>query len=210
MEDGPQSKGCSNHKYCQNGKPKTKKLEKNQDNCGRGSYSAQCPGWHEYITTNVVCPSELHCSKAEMKDDLLRFAYPGQDPSQPVVSQNFYSVSWPGTNISMGSLGAIQTFVLDGGLTIENRTLSTHILYDGKVDRTISQTPDGSWVVTTRGIGNNVTHNVAVPLADDLGTINIPVNLALLNGWGGPILPGGIDIFNAVDENMLNYIAANH
>ena len=110
----------------------------------------------------------------------------------------------------MGSLGAIQTFILNGGLTIENRTLSTHILYDGTVDRTISQMPDGSWIVTTHGIGNNRTYNVTIPLRDDLGTIKIPVNFASLNGWGGPLLPGGIDIFDGLDTQMLNYITAQH
>jgi len=181
--------------------------------CGHsGVYSQNCSGWHEYTTTNVVCPAKLHCTEKEMKDDLLRFAYPGQDPSKPVVSGQSHSVSWPipDINISMGSLGAIVTDVSKDGFTITNTTKPTHILYDGKVERTISQLPDGSWIVTTHGYGNNVTHNVTIPLRDDLGTIQIPVNFASLNGWGGPLLPGGINIFNGVDQQMLNYVEANH
>jgi len=107
--------------------------------------------------------------------------------------------------------GAIEVFVLNGGFTTVNTTLPTHILYDGRVDRTISQSPDGSWIVTTHGYGNNETrYAVFDPQRPDLNPIIIPVNLSSLNGWGGPILPGGVDIFNTVDEQMLNYIQANH
>ncbi len=181
--------------------------------CGQqGVYSPDCPGWHEYTTTNPVCPAYLHCTLEEMQYYLLLFAYPGQKPLDgPVISGNSYSVSWPGTNISMGSLGAIVVDVSNNGWTTTNTTKPTHILYDGRVNRTISQLPDGSWIVTTHGYGNNVTRNVVFdPQRPDLDPIIIPVNLSSLNGWGGPILPGGVDIFNTVDEQMLNHIQANH
>ncbi len=185
----------------------------NGGGCGQqGVYSSSCPGWHNYTTTNVVCLAEWHCTQERMIYYLSLFAYPGQDPSDgPFVPGSKHSVSWPGTNISMGPLGAIQVDIINGGWTIVNQTLPTHILYDGKVERTMSQLPDGSWIVTTHGYGNNVTRNVVFDAQrPDLDPIIIPVNLSSVNGWGGPILPGGVDIFDQVDTQMLNYIQANH
>jgi hypothetical protein len=133
--------------------------------CGQeGVYSSRCPGWHFYTTTNLVCPAELQCTAEEMKDYLLRFAYPGQDPSQPVVSGNSYSVGFPYTHLSMGPLGAIVVSVENNGFTSINTTLSTHVLDDGKAIRNLYQGDDGAWYVTTYGFGNN--RQFYVPVAE--------------------------------------------
>ena len=55
----------------------------------------------------------------------------------------------------MGSLGAIQIRVPNGGFTTVNTTLSTHILYDGYVDRTSYVGAGGITYVETYGEGYN-------------------------------------------------------
>jgi len=71
----------------------------------------------------------------------------------PVEHDERYRVYIPDTDVYVGS---IRTEVLDNGLTVINRTLPGHMFYDGMVERRATQTIDGAWQVTTRGIGNNV------------------------------------------------------
>ena len=96
------------------------------------------------------------CSEDEIIDYMSRFAYPNQDPSQPTEERYTYTVGIPILNIDMAEFGAIYFQTSNGGLTTSNTTLSTHILYDGRVDRIATQNANGDWVVTTYGYGNNV------------------------------------------------------
>jgi hypothetical protein len=87
-----------------------------------------------------------------MADQLARFAYPGQDPAHPVVNSKIYDVYDPRTGIYAGP---VQVWVSPDGLTIINRTLKGHILFDGQILRHVQQDDRGAWFITTHGIGNN-------------------------------------------------------
>jgi hypothetical protein len=82
--------------------------------------------------------------------------------------------------------GYIQTTVSADNLTI-NTTLPVHVFYDGQITRTAWRAPDGSWHVTTRGIGNNV-----VP------------GMNKINEMFGP------EIFDALDRQMRENIERHH
>src|SRR5438105_2817933 len=88
-----------------------------------------------------------------MADQLARFSVPGRDPANPISNGATALVSDPRTGIPGGF---VTTSVSDDGLTITNRTLPLHALYDGTIVRRAEQADDGSWRVTTRGFGNNV------------------------------------------------------
>ncbi|MEP6895613.1 MAG: hypothetical protein ABI986_08405, partial [Chloroflexota bacterium] len=170
--------------------------------CGQqGVYSPSCPGWHNYTTTNLVCPAYLHCTLEQMQDYLSRFAYPGQDPSNPVDIIGYFNVTDPWYGELPKSIGPILTVVSPDGLTVTNTTLPGHILYDGKIVRHAFQGPNGEWYVGTHGYGNNKS---AVFDAQRPDLPPLKVDLALANIWGGKA------IFNKVDALMLNYIVENH
>jgi RHS repeat-associated protein len=155
------------------------------------SYSAYSPcsaGWHYYSNANnpsLVCPAIYHCRADEMMDYLLRFAYPNQDPAIPVSPGGTYPVGFNG--VSLRQLGMISVDISDDGLTSINTTLPGHIFYNGTITRTVSQGADGAWYVTTTGVGNNVV---------------LGMNIA--NQVMGP------DIFDTLDKQMFDYIAAQH
>ena len=173
------------------------KKAKNKEVCGQsGVYSSRCPGWHFYTAgPTLVCPAEFYCSEQEMIDYLSRFAYPGQYPSNPVHNTDINQVGLGSFctgslclgPYSMGPLGEIQTFISDGGSTIKNVTQKGHIFYAGIIIRKVYQEEDGAWYVRTYGYGNNV-----YPGMDKT------------NQGFGP------DIFDVMDENMKNMIAAHH
>jgi hypothetical protein len=98
-----------------------------------------------------------------MADQLSRFAYPGQDPTKPVVDGGHYTVY--DTRLGIGVPGGpIETRISPDGLTIINRTLPGHILFDGQILRRAHRAHNGAWFVTTHGIGNN--ENAAVAFAN--------------------------------------------
>jgi hypothetical protein len=152
-----------------------------------GNYSPDFPGWHYYPNLNLVCPAYLHCTAAQMRDYLSRFAFPGQDPTQPVShnSRSFVTV------FGFIPLGTITTDVSVDGLKIVNKTTRLHFMHNGQVERSVHQTPDGTWYVATTGSGNNVS----IP---NLGWSFAPVNQSL-----GPVQ------FDNFDIEMLNYILEN-
>src|SRR6266498_3055680 len=80
--------------------------------------------YHYYPTDNVVCPAYLSCSQAEIADAMIRFAYPGQKPSEPIEDQEFSFVfpfnKKPFKDTPYEALGAIQSFVSDDHLTTAN------------------------------------------------------------------------------------------
>ena len=65
--------------------------------------------------------------------------------------------------------------------------MDNHILHDGQITRSATQNPDGSWSVTTRGIGNNVTPGMNVA-----------------NQYGSPV------VFDILDERMRENIRVHH
>ena len=149
------------------------------------TFSPDKPGWHDYTAgPNVVCTAVERCSPEEIADHLSRFAVPGQDPSRPSESGRDYPVFDPITGIYAGD---VRTTISDDGLAVINETLPNHILYNGQITRTATQNPDGSWSVTTRGIGNNVEPGM---------------NIA--NQYGGPV------IFDILDERMRENIRVHH
>jgi hypothetical protein len=124
-------------------------------------FSPRGPGWHDYTAgPNLVCRAELQCSREEIADQLARFSIPGRNPSIPVADESNNKVYFPGTHHHVGN---VETTIADGGLTITNRTDPGHLLFDGKVIRHALQGEDGSWYVTTRGFGNNVTTGMNIP-----------------------------------------------
>jgi hypothetical protein len=185
------------------GKAKNKPdiVEKPDNSCGQeGVYSSRCPGWHFYTTTNLVCPAELQCTEEEMQDYFSRFAYPGQNPANPVTGGNSYVVGYPFTNLPMQfGWGEIVVYVNQGGLTSTNITKPPHILYDGKITRHAYQAENGAWYVSTYGSGNNVIHTIPV-------TMNRDIQWSM--AWTNETM--GVHIFNDVDKNMLAYILENH
>jgi hypothetical protein len=143
------------------------------------------PHYHYYPTDNVVCPAYLSCSQEEISDAMIRFAYPGQKPSEPIHNNDTYSVQ-PFKDI-YPPWGAIQSFVSEDHLTTANVALPTHIFYVGRVDRKATRASNGDWIVSTRGSGNNIYFAMDI------------VNQET-----------GAGIFNIVDLQMRIYIAENH
>ena len=118
-----------------------------------GNFGPDKPGYHDYtVGPTLVCTSKIECTPQEMVDWLSRYAYPGQDPSKPVVNDGTYDVYDPRTDLYAGK---IRTVVSPDGLTVINRTLKGHIFFDGQIARHAVQAPNGSWFMTTHGIGNN-------------------------------------------------------
>lgn len=149
-----------------------------------GTYSPTNPGWHDYTVTSMVCSADLACSPQEIADQLARYAVPGQNPAAPVVNGAIYSVYDPFLGLPAGD---VLTRVAADKLSITNQTLPEHVFYDGKITRTAWRAADGSWHVTTRGIGNN----------------EIP-GMNKVNQWSGP------DIFNELDRRMRENIERHH
>jgi hypothetical protein len=142
-------------------------------------------GWHHYQEgPNLVCRAELQCTKEEIADQLARYSVPGQAPSSPVEDGQEYAVYDPETGMFGGF---VRTTVSEDGMTITNSTLPLHIFYDGVVIRSARQSDDGSWSVTTEGLGNNV-----VPGASEE------------NQKRGP------EIFRSLDERMRANIEQHH
>jgi hypothetical protein len=150
-----------------------------------GSYSPTRPGWHDYVTTNQVSTPDMNVTREEIADQLSRYAVPGQAPTKPVENGKIYSVYDPFTNQVPG--GKIRTKIERQGLRITNTTRPGHVFHDGMISRTAWQAADGSWHVTTRGIGNN----------EELG-------MDKLNQWSGP------DIFDQVDRQMRENMERHH
>ena len=149
-----------------------------------GSYSPIKFGWHNYATgPNLICPAIYHCTETEMMYFLSRFAYPGQNPFEPVTSGGTYTVRFPGTSIPGGQ---IRSFVSDDGLHAVNKTLLNHFLYDGVAVRTVFKGVDDNWYVSTHSYGNNY-----------YGT-------AGANNSMGP------NIFNAADQQMYYQVIQDH
>jgi len=49
-------------------------------------YSPDRLGWHDYVVgPNLICTADQHCTRAEIVDQLTRYAVPGQDPGRPVT-----------------------------------------------------------------------------------------------------------------------------
>jgi aconitase A len=117
---------------------------------------------------------------------MVRFAYPGQDPSEPIDDLELYFVV-PFKGTSYEALGAIQSFVSDDHLTTANIAMPTHIFYAGRVDRNATLSASGDWIVSTRGTGNNIFF--------EMDMVNQET---------------GADIFNIVDLQMRIYITENH
>ena len=141
-------------------------------------------GGHDYTAgPNTVCSAAQACTKPYMADQMSRFAVPGQDPAKPVVSGETYDVSDPRTGIPGGQ---VRTKISPDGLSITNRTLEGHIFSDGQIDRSATQSTDGSWSVTTHGFGNNIYPGFAT-----------------INQWQGP------QIFNYMDQLMKQNIEAH-
>lgn len=119
-----------------------------------------------------------------MADQLARYSVPGLDASQPAMNGGVYLVEDPRSGLPGGY---VRTAVSADGLTIVNRTLPIHVFYDGQIERVATQSPDGSWRVTTRGVGNNV-----VPGA------------ATINERQGP------EIFDSLDQTLKENIERHH
>ena len=149
-----------------------------------GQYSRSKPGYHRYTANDVVASGVEQVTVEEMRDQMLRYAVPGQSPDQPVVSGQRYPVYNPITGMFVGN---VRTTVSADGLTTVNRTLPGHLLADGAVVLTAIHNPDGSWSIKTIGIGNNVYPELA------------PVNEAL-----------GPDIFTDLDVQMQRNIQKHH
>jgi len=149
------------------------------------AFSPNEPGWHDYPAgPNLVCAAGLDCPREEMVDQFARYSLPGGDPSMPVEDGKTYRIYIPGTDIHVGD---IQTRIDADGLTIENRTKEGHIFFDGMVTRKLTQTRDGAWYVTTRGLGNNVEPGMNI-----------------VNQLVGP------EVFNGLDRQMRANIERHH
>ncbi len=68
-----------------------------------------------------------------------------------------------------------------------NTTLPGHLLYDGAVTRSLSRGPDGTWYMTTHGVGNNKIFGMSE-----------------MNQMLGP------DIFRNLDDQMRSNIEVHH
>ena len=185
-------------------------VELKKDPCinGDGTYSPNCPGWHSYSNAdnpNLVCPAYLHCTEAQMMDYLYRFAFPGQNPNDP-VSNGDVNLVWLG----ILPLGHIETGV--NGLMITNVTQGDHLMYDGQVVREAIKNSDGSWSIVTTGTGNNVQIPISTydsnlspfepqfPSSSETAQFTFASLNQLL----------GLGAFNDLDRAMLNYIVENH
>jgi HK97 family phage portal protein len=158
-------------------------LRSTQDQSAEFSRSRR--GWHAYSTKeNEICAASLQCSREEIADYMSRYAVPGQDTSNPVVDGQTY-FAWDRDTLLPG--GFVRTKISEDGLTIVNRTLQGHILYDGLIERRAVQAADGSWHVTTLGIGNNVLPGMNV-----------------INESQGP------RIFDALDQQLRENIERHH
>jgi hypothetical protein len=171
VEEPGSKRGCSDPKYCQNVKPKP---PEHGDQKGKEAS-------HEYTKSNIICPAAFACSQEQLVDALSRFAFPGQDPSQPIINGNDYYVTpfdefenYPNIQVK----GHIQVIVRNGGLTSINSTLPGHIFYNGVVERTLTQESDGAWRVTTHGYGKNT--NVETALVNQIAGPQIFQDGALL------------------------------
>jgi hypothetical protein len=149
------------------------------------TYSPDQTGFHKYKAgPNLGCDSDLQCSPEEAADHFSRFAVPGQDPSRPVRDGDITLVRDPETRIPVGY---VRTQVSRDGLTITNWTLKGHIFHDGEVIRRMRRASDGSWLITTDGLGNNV-----IPGAN------------VVNQTMGP------KIFDELDRRLLQNVRLHH
>ncbi|MCI0550214.1 MAG: hypothetical protein L0287_04610, partial [Anaerolineae bacterium] len=158
-----------------------------------GGNDDECDVGHCYESSNVVCPAEFECTPEEMQSYATMFQYPGQNPLYPVQNGGIYFV-FPAPQLArlFGNpallwSGAITVEIRNGGLTLINRSMPTHIFHDGLVERSYTQREDGAWVVTTTGYGTNVWPGV--------GTAIDAANDAV-----------GAPTFTAVDAQMLTFI----
>ncbi len=151
---------------------------------GMNKYSPMNGGWHDYTVRDTVCAAALSCSVSEMGDQDRRFAVPGQNPSLPVVDNQKYPVYAPVTGTFVGG---VLTNISPDGMTIMNTTLPGHLLYDGAVTRSLSRGPDGTWYMTTHGVGNNKIFGMSE-----------------MNQMLGP------DIFRNLDDQMRSNIEVHH
>lgn len=139
------------------------------------------PCHHNSNPPAPICPIFTNCSQQEQWNYALRFQYPVQAPWNPVV--NFSNRSVMGGDFYPGSdlyrLGAIYVNMDDA--TITNLTYPSHIFYNGKIDRTIS---DGYVLTEGQGINNNYL-------------------IAAANQYIGPM------IFKFVDAEMLVFSTAD-
>lgn len=84
-------------------------------------------------------------------------------------------------------VGRVIPEIKDEGLTVQNTTRPGHIFHDGRITRSASQAPDGTWTVTTRGTGNNVHPG-----------------MNRVNEWFGP------GVFDGLDARMRANIERHH
>jgi len=176
------------------------------------NYSPDKPGWHSYQLSNVVATADMKVTPDEMRDYMTRHAVPGQDPSKPIMEQGQESVvtdpralgrdAQDARWLTTGETDKVKTYISNDGLSISNFTEQGHSLHDGRITRTATQQPDGSWVMTTRGYGNNDGKFLGNNWLGD-ATAN-PYMAARFNEWQGP------KIFNAVDQQMAANIRAHH
>ncbi len=155
-----------------------------------GPYSPARPGWHYYETENVICGAE--CSEDMVRDAFLRFGWPGQDPSSPLVPGgpptrgHVYDPRLsPNPRMTEMPVGQVDTVVSEDGRTIVNRTVPGHPLHDGETTRSLTINRDGSWIVRTTGVGNNES---------------IVPGMNKINEWQGE------KIFNEVDRQLKEYL----
>jgi RHS repeat-associated protein len=107
---------------------------------------------HDYTTSNVVCMSAAALSDNQMAAEMRRFAYPGQNPKNPIANRGAYLVV-PG--------GWITTLVSNDGLTTINIATSIHV-FSGSVTRQANRIGN-AWVITSHGSGTN-----PIPVLDQL------------------------------------------
>ena len=149
------------------------------------AFSPGAAGWHDYgAGPNLVCAAGLQCPHEEMVDQLARFSLPGGDPSMPIENGKTYRIHIPGADRYVGD---VRTRIEDDGLTIESRTVEGHMFFDGLVTRKLTQTRDGAWYVTTRGLGNNIERGMNI-----------------VNELVGP------EVFNELDRQMRANIERHH
>ena len=105
-------------------------------------YSPNRRGWHYYTAgPNKVCSASQQCTAEQIRDQLSRFAVPGQDPSTPVEHRGIYFASDPRTGIPAVP---VQTSIGSDGLIIVNVTLPGHIFHAEKITRSAEQNAEGA------------------------------------------------------------------
>jgi hypothetical protein len=176
------------------------------------NYSPDKPGWHQYEVTNTIATADQQVSPEQMRDYMTRHAFPGQDPSKPISQQGEENtVRDPrglgrdlqnGRWLTTGESDKIKTYTSNDGLSISNFTQPGHALHDGRITRTATQQPDGSWTMTTRGYGNNDGKFLGNNWLG--GATANPYMAARLNEWQGQ------RIFNDVDRAMTANIRAHN